>query len=120
MSKIKDLLAIENDIDDLVPVETIEDVVGKIKLDPKKYRELACEDDASWNMINDLFAELAIMDYEEETKAEISDEDYLKAIELLAKRVDEELGDVRDELEEEWAEDNKYILDELREKQGRC
>lgn len=140
MSNIKDFLAESENIDDLKPVtkhikartyaEQLADIVfGMTDYgEAKRFIEngaLYTADEEDWYIENfvGLCKSVAtdnLDKYIEEQHLDLSDATYNEVIERAGDLLADELADFESDLIEEAKEDNKYRLDELRERNGEC
>lgn len=143
MSRIKDLFAVENGDDDLVPVEDnttlgdyeqavqkkILDNISGIKEEMLKEADFGVDTDDNGNeeicfenfySLCHSTAEWYLGELIEEQHVDLSDTDFELLNVWLGDWLADELADWETEQCEEVADDNKYILDELRERNGQC
>lgn len=139
MSKIKDLYAIENDIEDLVPAKQpdfgeIEQAIRKnmvantenIRDEIKREAEFDGDDDTDEiHMCNfyplcDWQASTYVDAYIEDQHLDIEPDDYDNLCAGLGDWLAEALEDWKADYDREVMNDSVYMIDELRERNGQC
>lgn len=136
MSKIKDLLAEEQHIDDLMPTKTLGDVVFNKAINAPDLKEWMSgnaeftvgendmgQKETYWENFMGLCQRHAtdtIDDYIEEQHLDISDTIYFGVIDEVACRLADKLADFESECIRNAEESTKELLYRLREKNGEC
>lgn len=151
MSKIKDLYAIENGIDDLMPVDdpkttaiarlhvisrVVEDVkknitdhINDVKAQLLYYSEIetGTDDEGHVEYYFDNYYSLCheeVIDYVdyyiEQNHLDINEMEYEDTVNVVSDWLADFLADYESEVINDYIEDNKTKLDELRERNGEC
>ena len=136
MSRIKDLLAEEQHIDDLMPTKTLGDVVFEKAINAPDLKEWMSgnaeftvgendlgQEETYWENFMDLCQRHAtdmMDDYAEEQHLDISDTIYFRVIDEVACRLADKLADFESETIQDADENTKYLLDRLKEAHGEC
>lgn len=144
MSKIKDLLAIEEGIDDLMPVHVWTDEDTKRIADILVKRAVEWEGREKWFMdnaefsvdTNDFGAECFYFEnfwelcdqaieemfdgYIEEQALDVPNDVYDRICKCATEILVDKLADFECDCVRDYEQDSKYVLDELRERNGQC
>lgn len=136
MSRIKDLLAEEQHIDDLIPTKTLGDVIFEKAINAPDLKEWMSgnaeftvgendmgQKETYWENFMDLCQRHATDmtdDYIEEQHLDISDTIYFGVIDEVACRLADKLADFESETIRDADESTKYLLDRLKEAHGEC
>lgn len=138
MSRIKDLLAEEQNIDDLkrplyqelgemiyVKAKSWDGIRSWFRSNAEYDADKDDEGHTEWYFENflDLCKQVvngALDNLIEEEHLDISDETYNRAIEYGRDWLADTLADFESECIQDYVSDHKYILDEVRERNGRC
>lgn len=139
MSRIKDLLAEQEDIDDLKPVKSAKEVVIDKVLESaicnSTKDEISNRAEYGWGESDegetevyvenflDICGEVAaekLDEYIEREHIDLTDTDYFGIIDVVRDRLADRYADYESELCEEVLSDDKYKLDDLAERQGKC